>query len=188
MNSDKKQFSSLQKPKHLYHASQNSNIDVLEPHAESVRNFNEGPVVFATPNLPYATTFLVKSDDSWAVKGRFNNTFYVIISDKNRFFELDKGGTIYTLPNDTFYCDPEEGMGINEWISKKAVRPIRKQHYKSGIDAMIDAGVQVYFVDKQTFLKIREAGDHGFSILQSLQSENQKLNKNVLSFGGMEKT
>jgi hypothetical protein len=49
---------------------------------------------------------------------------------------------------------------------------------------MIDNGVQVYFVGKQTFQKIRQAEDHGFSILQTIQSENQKLNKNVFLFGG----
>lgn len=183
MVSSKKRFSSLQKPKYLYHASQNSDIDVLEPRAESVRDPSEGPVVFATANLLYVTMFLVNSDDSWTVQGKFGGTFYKVISDKNRFLEADKGGTIYTLPNDTFYCDLEKGMGKEEWVSKEAVEPIKKQYYHSGIEAMIDSGVQVYFVDKQTFQKIRQAEDQGLSILQSIQSENQKLNKNVLSLG-----
>lgn len=183
MDLNKKRFLSSQKSNFLYHASQNPDIDVLEPRAESVRDPNEGPVIFATPNLPYATVFLINSDDSWTSKGRFGGTFYTVISDKNRFLEADKGGTIYTLPNDTFYCDPEKGMGRNEWVSKEAVKPIEKKHYKSGIEAMIDASVQIYFVDKQTFQRIRHAKDHGLAILQSIQSENQKQNKNVLSFG-----
>lgn len=183
MDLNKKLSLSSQKPNFLYHASQNPDINVLEPHTESVRDPNEGPVVFATPNLPYVTMFLVNSDDSWTAKGRFNKTFYTVISDKNRFLEADKGGTIYTLPNDTFYCDLEKGMGRNEWVSKEAVKPIKKQHYALGIEAMIDSGVQVYFVDKQTFQKIKQSEDHGLSILQSIQSENQKFNKNVLSFG-----
>jgi hypothetical protein len=172
------------KPKYLYHASQNPNIYILKPCAKSVRDPNEGPVVFATPSLPYVTMFLVNSDDSWTTKGRFNKTFYTVISDKNRFLKTDKGGTIYTLPNDAFYCDLKRGMGKLEWVSKKPVKPIGKKHYESGLEAMIDNGVQVYFVGKQTFQKIRQAEDHGFSILQTIQSENQKLNKNVFLFGG----
>jgi len=35
------------KPKVLYHASQNREIDVLEPRADTVRDKAEGPVVFA---------------------------------------------------------------------------------------------------------------------------------------------
>ena len=178
-----RQSSSSPKPKYLFHASQKSDIDLLEPRAGSVRDPNEGPVVFATPSLPYATMFLVNSDDSWTVKGRINKVFYTVISDKQRFLQADKGGTIYTLPSQTFYCDPEKGMGWNEWVSKEPVKPIKRQHYQSGLQAMIDSGVQVYFVDKQTFQEIKKSQDHGFSILQSIQSENQRLNKNVLLFG-----
>jgi len=182
MNSNKKRFFLPKKPKFLYHASQDPNIDVLEPRAESMRDPNEGPVVFATPSLPYVTMFLVNSDDSWTTKGQFNSVYYTVVSDKNRFLMADKGGVVYTLPNDTFYCDPEKGMGRREWVSKKPVNPVKKKHYKSGLEAMIDSGVQVYFVGKQTFQKIRQAEDHGFSILQSIQSENQRLNKNVFTF------
>ena len=34
--------------KYLYHASNNKNIDVLKPRQESIRDPNEGPVVFAS--------------------------------------------------------------------------------------------------------------------------------------------
>jgi len=187
MTSNRERFSPPKKPKFLYHASQNPDIDILEPRAENIRDVNEGPVVFATPSLPYVAMFLVNSDDSWTTRGQFNSVYYTVISDKDRFLKEDKGGVIYTLPNDTFYCDLEKGMGRREWVSKKPVKPTRKKYYKSSLETMIGSGVQVYFVDKQTFQKIRQAEDHGFSILQSIQSENLKLNKNVLSFGNPSK-
>ena len=71
----KKRFLLSQKPKFLYHTSQNHDIGVLEPRAESVRDPNEGAVVFVTPNLPYATMFLVNSDDIWTSQSRFGSFF-----------------------------------------------------------------------------------------------------------------
>lgn len=57
------------KPPLLYHASQNTNITTLEPRALTVRNVDEGPVVFATPDKKYVTTFLVPTDDNWTNMG-----------------------------------------------------------------------------------------------------------------------
>jgi len=52
------------KPSVLYHASQNRNVELFEPRAKSYRDRKEGPVVFGTPELPFATMFIVDSDDS----------------------------------------------------------------------------------------------------------------------------
>ena len=70
----------------------------------------------------------------------------------------------------------------DEWYSKEKVKPLRQIEYASALDAMIENGVQVYFVEPETFKKIREAEDHGFSIIKNLESENQRRKTNIVSF------
>jgi len=166
------------KPKILYHASSNRNIKEFEPRAESVRDPNEGPVVFATPNKADATKFLVSTSDEWTALGAFGGVSFAIISDKKRFEKADKGGAIYSLPSDTFDFDPEKGTGDKEWTSREKVKPLSKEEYESGLEAMIDHGIQVFFVDKETSEKIQKSNDHGNKIIRGLESENKKRGEN----------
>ncbi len=168
----------MKKPEVLYHASPNRNIEVFEPRAEHVRDINEGPVVFATPNKAYATCFIVENDDSWVQISGFNDVRVVVVSDKSRFIKHDKGGAIYELPVDTF-VNEIRGGAKDEWTSRVPVVPIGKTEFQTGLEAMLGMAVQVYFVEIQTFKSIRSASDHGIGIIRKLQSENQKLNINV---------
>lgn len=161
------------KPPALFHASPDTKIEVFEPRAESVRDLQEGKLVFATADKRVAAMFLVPSTDDWAQKSKFNNDPVAVISDRQRFEQLDKGGAIYSLPPESFKSDPVKGMGESEWVSKEPVRPLGKEVYKSGLQAMLGLGVAVYFVDTETYQKIRSAEDHGFEILSSLKPENQ---------------
>lgn len=171
-----------EKPAILYHASPNKEIEEFEPRAESIRDPDEGPKIFATPDKAYASMFLVPTDDRWTQKSTFNGLNCHVISDKKLFEELDRGGSIYSLPSDTFKTDPKKSKTGREWTSKETVSPIDKTAYKSGLEAMIKNGVQVYFVDKPTFKKIQESADHGLGILKTLESENQKQEKNAVIF------
>lgn len=166
-------------PKILYHASSNRKIRMLEPRALTIRDRNEGPVVFATPDKAEASKFLVPSDDSWTRKSRFGDVHVHIISDRKRYEKADKGGAIYHLSSDTFENDETKGART-EWTSKRAVRPISKEEYGSGLQAQLDNGVQVFFVDKATFAEIVNSGDHGNAIMRSLESENKKRNVSLL--------
>lgn len=159
------------KPKALYHASPNRNLKIIEPRAESVRDEKEGAVVFATPDKAESSKFLVPSDDSWTRKMRFGDIHIHIISDRERYIEADKGGTIYKLSPETFEHDKTRGTNT-EWTSKVAVKPIGREDYESGLQAQLDNGVQVYFVDKATFEKIINSQNHGNTIIRSLNSEN----------------
>ncbi len=168
----------MSKPSILYHASSNRDIEIFEPRNEHVRDASEGPVVFATPYIESAACFIVKTDDSWTQKSAFNDVQTMIISDKKRFRDIDKGGAIYELPSDNFVNEIRGGAS-DEWTSRESIKPIDKIVFDSGREAMLKYGVQVYFVDKSTFKKITNADDHGISILRTLQSENQKLNINI---------
>lgn len=173
-----------ERPKTLYHASPNREIDELEPRKKSVRDENEGPVVFATPDKAVATFFLFDSNGRWVASGRHNGVPYVAIrEDRTRFMETDTGGTIYELPSEGFTCDPQKGLGVNEWTHKGKIKPTGKTTFPSALDAMIDAGVQVYFVDQETFDRIQaDKKEHGLRILMSLKSENEMREKNVRRF------
>ncbi|RJR26795.1 hypothetical protein C4561_03365 [candidate division WWE3 bacterium] len=168
------------KPAVLYHASRNRNIEVFEPRAESVRHPEEGPVVFAAEDEVYACKFLVPSDDSWAKLSRFGKVHVAVYADKARFFENDKGGAVYELPSDSFELDPKFSGSTVEWTSKSPVKPIKKIVYESGFQAMLDNRVQVYFITPEQLQSMKDAPDHGYAIIKTLESENAKLNKNVI--------
>jgi len=150
----------------------NKNIEIFEPRANSVRNKEEGPVVFATTGEQYASKFIVPCNDSWSNLGRFNGVSYALYSDKERFLKEDKGGAIYTLPSTTFYHETKYGGTKDGWVSKEPVKPLSKKIYESGLKSMLSLGVQVYFVDKTVFEDIANSIDQGFSLIVTLESEN----------------
>ncbi|MBU1179453.1 hypothetical protein KJ885_00745 [Patescibacteria group bacterium] len=168
-----------EKPKGLYHASSNKEVTEFEPRAESYRDPEEGPVVFATPDKAFASMFIVPTDGSWVEIVTFDNVNCIAVADEERFKKLDKGGSIYSLPNDQFECDINKSKNECEWTSRDTVKPEDQLDYDLGLDAMIENGVQVYFVDQATFEKIQQSDDLGLEILKSLKSENQKSGKNV---------
>jgi len=177
-----------EKPPFLYHASQNRNIEEFTPRAEKVRDANEGPVVFATPDLALATTFLVRADDAWSQKGKINGITYIAIRGEKKFRQRDKGGSIYRLSSNSFDFDPHKGMGKDEWVSKNSVKPLEKTDVDSALEAMITNGVQVYFVEKKSFYNLvyAKSGEEILDVLESMQSENKKRGKNVFQFENKE--
>lgn len=163
--------------KTLYHASPNSEIDIFEPRNESIRNVGEGPVVFATPDKALASTFLVPSDESWVLVGRWSESgeagpWHVIVKSRYKFMRLDSGGAIYHLPGDGFIYRPDEGLGENEWISTEKVRPLKKEIVEFGLKAMIENGVEVYFVGRRVYREIKKSEDDGMEIVSKLKPES----------------
>ncbi|MDD3773555.1 MAG: hypothetical protein PHC38_13005 [Weeksellaceae bacterium] len=175
----------IERPPFLYHASPNRNIKKFKPRAKNIRNQEEGPVVFATPDLALATAFLVSgTNDSWTQIGKINGVSYIAISDKEYFTKCDKGGSIYKFSSDSFTCHSDKGMGENEWVSNDPVVPIEKTDVNSALEAMIDNGVQVYFIDKKDFNELvrAETDKEIVEIFKKIQSENQKRRRNVFQF------
>lgn len=166
-----------EKPKFLYHGSAHKNIEELEPRNKSVRDDNEGPVVFATQELSLAAIFMAEKTKNI---GFFGDVPYcVILASREEFARNDKGGHIYVVPSDNFETDPKKGLGDYEWTSKGKVKVTEKIEYASVLEAMIENGAQVYFVDHDIYKKIKESKDHGLAILQNLESENQRIGKNI---------
>lgn len=172
----------MEKPSAVYHGSSNRQIERFEPRSEKVRDTKEGPKVFATSDKRMASVFIVGADDSWANSGMHNGVPYIIISDRERFEKLDQGGATYHLPGDTFESDPNKGLREIEWTSSEPVEPFHKEEHASALEAMLEHGVQVYFVDPETYEAWKTAPDHGLSILKSSISENQRRSINPISF------
>jgi hypothetical protein len=170
----------MEKPPLLYHGSSKRGLVLLEPRAIGVRDSAEGPVVFACRDLALATVFMVRMGDRWTQIGTFGGAYHMVISDRARFEQSDRGGSVYVVPSDSFSCDLEKGMRELEWISREPVKPIDVYDYPCALEAMIQHGVQVFFVKPETFQSIQMADDHGLAILQSLTSENQLRGINVL--------
>ena len=170
-----------EKPPILYHASMVSGIKEFTPNRENYRDENEGAIIFSTPDKALASAFLVEGHgDHWMQIGFYGDIPVVIINaDKEEFIKNDKGGVMYAFPNDTFNYNPNKGMGEKEWTSRESVKPLSEEQYTSALDAMMENGVQVYFVDKKTFDEINNSDNHGYNILINLTSENERNNKNV---------
>lgn len=168
-----------EKPPVLYIATQTAGLQELSPREGRNRGGDEGAVIFSTPNKELASVFLIEGhNDSWIQIGYFSDIPYVAICmSREDFLNRDHGGTMYEVPSDTFNYDPNLGMGDKEWTSSEAVNPTNETDYPSALDAMIENGINVYFVDRQTFDAMNAANDHGFSILLPLTSENKLRNK-----------
>lgn len=142
----------VKRPEVLYHASPVKDIEVLNPDSQSTRDDDEGDVVFAAEDKALAAAFMVRWEDDWASVGRFDGEdWFMVISDKDKFMRADHGGAIYTLPSDSFITDPGKGLGEAEWTSGEAVVPEKEKDYSSALDAMKEAGLNVYFVEKDDF-------------------------------------
>lgn len=167
------------KPRTLYHGSQDRNIQEFQPRAIGVRDPNEGPVIFAAIDPGLASIFITPTYQ-YGKSGRFCSTcpYYYVFSDKEKYQNIDKGGSIYFLPIDSFTTNPSKGVGTNEWVSKELVKALFKIDFESSLQAMLNFGVQVFFVSSEIFEQIRSSSDNGKSILLGLQSENEKLKKN----------
>jgi hypothetical protein len=171
-----------EKPPLLYHGSPHGEIEEFEPKVSPGSGEKYGPLVYATPDEATARIFMMRVNGSWSA-GRFWNVPYVLIPmSREEFLKNDKGGHVYVLSSEQFSSDPSRGLGEYEWASKEKVKPIEKKEYPSALQAVLESGVQVYFLDPETYKKTREANDHGFSILQQLESENQKQGIGVREF------
>lgn len=166
--------------KYLYHASSNRDLEVLEPRADSCRDKDEGPVVFASPDKSYVSCFIAHVNDNWGLISKFSFSYrptihVMCIADEKKFREIDKGGAIYKLSPEGFYLDKSKGM--TEWTSRKSVKPAGKEICESGLDAMIDNNVLVYFCNYEKLEELKKRTNNSkefFKILVKMRSENEK--------------
>lgn len=145
----------MDRPSKLFHASPSTNITELEPRNEYPRYTGEANLVFATPHEELAAMFLSPRDINTEI-GIYGEQFVIFINtNEAEYAKHDHAGAIYSLPVETFKSDSENGMRNNEWYSQVPVRPIDKTVYETSIEAMDKFGVKRYYVDDDTFQKIK---------------------------------
>jgi len=170
-----------ERPSILYHGSSTEGLEEVAPQQQNVRDKNEGARVFATPDKALATVFMAKGPNNIRMSGLINGVPYAVIPrNREEFLTDDHGGIIYEFPAESFENDPVKGLGYYEWTSQVPVAPTNGKNYESVLDAMLESGVQVYFVDSSTYNEL-ENGDK-LNILQNIESENQKRSINVKKF------
>ncbi len=173
MESEKSFLPKPEKPKVLYHGSRSGSINLFEPRLGKLRDESEGAQIFASPSKAMATLFLVDTDDTWTQSGAMDGVPYIIISDRERFEALDQGGYIYSLPSDSFESDSNKGLRELEYTSNDFVEPIEQEFVPSALQAMIENGVKVYFVEPDTWQAIQESEDDGEEIVMNLTPEKE---------------
>jgi hypothetical protein len=145
----------MNRPTKLFHASPLTDILEFEPRNEYPRYTGEANLVFATRHEELAAMFLSPRNINTEI-GIYDNEYIIFINaDEATYAEQDQGGAIYSLPVETFETDTDNGMREDEWYSKSPVKPINKTVYKTSIEAMKMFNVKRYFVDDDTFQKIR---------------------------------
>lgn len=159
----------MDKPAVLYHASKNNNLVQLDPRTEGEK-FADHPLLFATPYKALAAMFLAPKGLPLEVS-RFGDRYALLVQgDSTEFIANDDGGTIYSIPSDTFETSQELQMPDTEYVSSQTVTPIIREEYTTAIEAMQSLGVSVYFIDETTMHAIRNAEDHGEAIIAGLQA------------------
>lgn len=166
----------------LFHGTRKRSLNILTPFPGDQRDSKTGHVVFATPFFDYACCFMALSGGKGfyiAQRGLFSPRVFVC-ADETGFRSNDIGGAVYYVSAQGFSYNKDKGGGIAEWVNPKPVEVAEKTLFPSVLDAMIENYVQVFFVDKDKMTKIMELRSKGLKLLDSLRSENQKQQKNIL--------
>jgi hypothetical protein len=175
---NKEKILTKEKPKFLYHGSPDRGLIELKPQSRTQR---AEKLLYATPDMAIASTFLIKGVHYGC--GKFGDVPYAwILADRDDFIRQDKGGHIYVSSGDSFVMNPDSGLANDEYISVQPVQPSKTIKYQSAVDAMMENGVQVYFINQPTYNRLQSAKDHGYTIFATLESENQRRGINVKPF------
>lgn len=155
-------------PEFLYRGTPRKDVDLFTP-KEKV---NDRLVVSASSDRTTAIKFVVPIEDIKVKLGTLGDTHYYVCAEEEKFKEMDIGGSIYLLPSNGFEPAPE--VGTHVWVNPNSVTPIGKEEISSALEAMIRAGVQVYFVSEEIFQRFKKFPEDRPEILKSLISENYK--------------
>lgn len=155
-------------PEFLYRGTPRRDVAMFTP-KEIV---NGRLVVSASPSNIVALKFVVPTEGLKVCLGSIGDYHYYLCADEKRFRELDTGGAVYALSPDGF--EPVSEIVSDVWINPNPVTPISKEEIPSSFNAMIKAGIQVYFVSDEILVKFKSFPADRLDILKSLVSENTK--------------
>ncbi len=164
----------MERPKFVFHGSPKGDIEEFIPRISMGSGEQYGPQVYASNDLVTASMFMADVGKAWSSGEASNGVMYAIIPVlKEEFLPRDKGGFIYKLPGETFSTDSHRGMGEKEWASRVSVKPVEVKKIDSALEAMIESGVQVYFVTDEQYKEMLSLGRPKWEYLTNLSSENE---------------
>ena len=150
-------FETWMHPNALFHGSTFTNIDIIKP--KSVGSRCKGkPIVFATHQIALASLFMLNHEGKFACGRLPNDEIFYLTDDKRRCIMEDHEGAIYVVPASSFFCEAYISLGVDEWISYAAIKPLSRFVFPSALDAILDFGVKVYFVDGHTYARYWRLG------------------------------
>jgi len=144
-------------PHILFHGSPHQDLTMITPHRLDTRGHGH-PIIFASHHIAMASLFMLKHKGKFACGRLPSGDIFFMTNDKRQCILDDQGGAIYLLPSDSFFCEPYESLGLDEWISYGSVKPLTKFSFPSAIDAMLAMGVKIYFVDDNTYTRYWRTG------------------------------
>jgi len=133
----------------LYHASPHKNLHVIKPQHTLSRDVYIGDYVFATANKKLAVMYLA-TKGLYTIMEAGKKPYIIIRSSPKSYMAHDMGGAIYELQSEGFTQTPQAGLEQYELVSKQVVKPLRKTIYGKSLDAMLAAGITIYFVTHKT--------------------------------------
>jgi hypothetical protein len=149
----------IHQPTVVFHGSPVKTLTdgILKPRAVVGRPRHPDSVIFASPDIAFASMFILQAGDDWMTCGsRCTDLaqppiYYFMCSDKERFMREDHGGAIYMLPSQPFKRYMADFIVSSEVIAHEAVKPLTSIPVESALETMLQLGVQVFFVDQVTY-------------------------------------
>ncbi len=163
-------------PEQVFHGSPNAELDELLPRDAPERN--EPPRVYASPSIEVAL-FSTLNRQTGVGGGIVNGDRYVYLTEpREAYIAREAPACIYALPGAPFRTNASLGLGRLELVSEQAVTPLGKTVIAHPLQALIDAGIRVYFVTDEVAQRIKHAQNTSPETLQrllgSLRSENER--------------
>lgn len=138
----------------LYHASTRKNLTVLRPQRTLSHDKYIGDYVFATKSSLLAHMYLVPKGIAILMDSSEDHPNIVMCISESEFLKRDHGGAVFELSSASFAPSPQQEINDYEMVSTIPVKPLKKTVYAKTRDALLALGIQIRFVDKDTFKKL----------------------------------
>lgn len=135
----------------LYHASPIKDLKVIEPKRTLSKNVDIGNFVFATSDNRLAAMYLATKGNAILLNVNSQLPRIIILNSPENYLRNDTGGAIYKVYDENFVKTPQDGLEDSELVCDSRVIPIDKTGYNTSLDAMKEAGIEVYFVNQTQF-------------------------------------
>ncbi len=142
----------IEKPPLMYHGSIEGTVNEFMPRSATERP-TERPAIYASPKIEVAKQSMANRfvSNGGIVNGK---RFVCIPGEREAFLKQDLGGYVYTLPGGSFSINRGMGLGDDEWVSHRNVRPLSVEYFPSLYTVLKQQGVAIYFIHPEQIEEI----------------------------------